>query len=145
MKKKWLSLFMAVSTVALNGQTEKPSFSGLWVMVSPQPKGHQQLVTHDATTLTSRPPSGQDGLTVVYKLDGAESRNVVKTETGDAVGVSTTSWRGNHLAIVSTVTWSTGEKLEQVQLWSLDDQGRLVIEFQTKGKEPRTMIYKKQQ
>ena len=95
--------------------------------------------------LTSRPPSGQDGLTVVYKLDGAESRNVVKTETGDAVGVSTTSWRVNHLAIVSTVTWSTGEKLEQVQLWSLDDQGRLVIEFQTKGKEPRTMIYKKQQ
>jgi hypothetical protein len=142
-KNAFLWLFIAFFTSGLHGQAQKPDFSGLWVMVSPH-QGYQQLVTHDAATLTSRPPSGQDGPTVVYKLDGTQSRNVVKTEAGEAVGVSTVAWKGNQMEIASDVTWSTGHKLDQVQLWSLDDQGQLVIEFQSKGAEPMKMIFRQQ-
>lgn len=143
MNKTFLCLSMAVFTVVVDGQTEKPNFSGLWIMVSPQ-QGYSQLVTQDDATLRSRPPTGQRGEIFVIKLDGTESRNVVKTEAGDAVGSSTASWEANQLAIASTVTWSTGQKLEQAQVWFLDDQGRLVIEFQIAGAEPRRMIYRRQ-
>ena len=40
-------------TITANGQTEKPDFSGRWVMVSPaEGAGQEQVIKQDATTLT---------------------------------------------------------------------------------------------
>ena len=131
MKNGFLGLLIAVFVVVLNGQAKKPDFSGLWVMVSPE-AGNQLLFKQDAATLTTGPANGQQGPTAVYKLDGAESRNVVKTEEGEMVTVSTASWNGRQLAIGSTITWPKGQTIEQLLFWSMNDQGQLVLEVQNR-------------
>ena len=59
-------------------QVTKPDFSGRWVMISPQ-VGIELVVKQDAATLTSGPADAQQGPTVTFKLDGSETRNVMKT------------------------------------------------------------------
>jgi hypothetical protein len=47
-------------------------------MISPQ-VGIELVVKQDAATLTSGPADAQQGPTVTFKLDGSETRNVMKT------------------------------------------------------------------
>lgn len=127
-------------TITVRGQTEKPDFSGRWVMVSPaEGAGLEQVVKQDATTLTIGPtPEGQ---LVVYKLDGSENRIVM---TSGVVMTSKASWTGNQLTITST----TPSGLDQKQVWSIDGDGKLVIDVQntlpTQAPIKMTMTYKKQ-
>jgi hypothetical protein len=136
-----IAVLMVVGvTITANGQTEKPDFSGRWVMVSPaEGAGLEQVVKQDATTLTIGPtPEGQ---LVVYKLDGTENRIVM---TSGVVMTSKASWTGNQLTITST----TPSGLDQKQVWSIDGDGKLVIDVQntlpTQAPIKMTMTYKKQ-
>jgi hypothetical protein len=135
-----LSVLMVLGfTITASGQTEKPDFSGRWVMVTPaEGAGQEQVVKQDATTLTIGPtPEGQ---LVVYKLDGSENR------IGLASGVvmtSKASWTGNQLTITST----TPSGLDQKQVWSIDGEGKLVIDVQNtlaaQAPIKMTMTYKR--
>jgi hypothetical protein len=133
-------LMVAGLTITASGQTEKPDFSGRWVMVTPaEGAGLEQVVKQDATTLTIGPtPEGQ---LVVYKLDGTENRIVM---TSGVVMTSKASWTGNQLTITST----TPSGLDQKQVWSIDGDGKLVIDVQntlpTQAPIKMTMTYKKQ-
>jgi hypothetical protein len=127
---------------------QKPDFSGHWVMVSPvEGAGQEQVVTQDATTLKVAPAAGGPGPTLVYRLDGTEGRTVL-TGDGSGVMISKAAWKGTQLKIANTVTTSDGQTLNQTLVWSLDGEGRLVIEVQLArpGAPPTntTMVYRKQ-
>jgi len=144
MTRALLGVVVAAVGLAMNPQAKRPDFSGLWVMVSPE-AGNQVLIKQDATTFTSGPPSGQQGSTVVYKLDGTESRNVMVNDGVESVAVGKASWNGNQLTIANTITWRQGEQLNQRLLWSIDDQNQLVLEVRNQDSEARRLIYKRKE
>jgi hypothetical protein len=142
MRTMFLGVFLALFSVYVGApQTTKPDFSGRWTMVSPE-AGRQLIVKQDATTLTSGPPDAQQGPTVTFKLDGTESRNVMKTEAGEAVMVSRASWKNQELEVTSTIKWSGGPAMEQVIVWSIDERGQLVMQVQNKGTDAVRLIYR---
>jgi hypothetical protein len=107
----------------------KPDFSGRWVVVTPvEGAGVEQIVKHDATTLSMTHASEGAEHATVYKLDGSENRNVISSHGQDVTTLSKASWSGNTLIITSATTYPDGRKLEQKQVWSLDG-GRLIIEL----------------
>lgn len=126
---------------------EKPDFSGRWMIVIPvESAGVEQVVKHDATTLSMSHASEGAEHAAVYKLDGSESRNVISSHGQDLTTLSKASWSGNTLIITSATTYPDGRKLEQKQVWSLDG-GSLVIELTEfrQGGSPLTtvLIHKK--
>ncbi|HYN09425.1 MAG TPA: hypothetical protein VES67_18725 [Vicinamibacterales bacterium] len=127
---------------------QKPDFSGRWVIVTPaESAGLEQVVKHDATTLTTAHASEGAGHATIYKLDGSESRNVIVSHGSDLVTLSRVSWSGNKLIITSATTYPDGRKLDQKQEWSLDSDGRLMIELteSMQGGPPTTttLVHKK--
>jgi hypothetical protein len=105
---------------------QKPNFSGQWVPVDRE--GRRQVVEHTATSLTIGDASARGGQRFVYKLDGSETRNVTPTHAGDIVTVSKAWWSGDALTLASATTYPTGRKRDDRQVWSLDKDGRLVVE-----------------
>jgi len=144
MARALLGFVVAAFAVATNAQAQRPDFSGLWVMVNPE-AGHEVLIKQDATTFTSGPPIGQQGPTVVYKLDGTESRNMMVTDGVESVTVGKASWNGNQLTIANTISWRPGEQLNQVLVWSINDQNQLVLEVRNQDSEPRRLVYKRKE
>jgi len=106
----------------------KPDFSGRWVQITPAAEaeggGSEQLVTQDATTLTTEHPSEGGSHRQVYKLDG-ESRSML----GQIQIVSKASWEGQKLVITSSATYPDRQRRDSKQIWSLGTDGRLTIEF----------------
>jgi hypothetical protein len=144
MTRAVLGFVIAAFAVAMNPQAKRPDFSGLWVMVSPQ-AGNEVLIKQDVRTFTTGPPSGQPGSTVVYKLDGTESRNVMVNDGVESVAVGKASWNGNQLTIANTISWRPGEQLNQLLVWSFNDQNQLVLEVRNQGSEGRKLIYKRKE
>jgi len=127
---------------------EKPNFSGRLVLVTPvESAGMEQIVKHDATTLSMTHASEGAAHATVYELDGSENRNIISSHGRDLTTLSKVSWSGNSLIITSATTYPDGRKLDQKQVWSLDS-GRLVIELaeSMQGGSPRTsvLVHKKQ-
>jgi hypothetical protein len=110
--------------------------------------GQEQVVKHDATSLSTAHESEGDGHRATYKLDGSESRNVLTMGGGDIVTLSKAEWTGNQLTITSSTVYPDGRKLAQKEIWSMDAEARLVITFtQTMSGQPEMsmkLIYKKQ-
>lgn len=119
----------AVLLVAAASGQQRPNFSGRWVIVSPpDAAGEEQIVKQDATTLTTEHASEGSGHRAVYKLDGTESRNVLTVHDSDIVTSSKASWDGSRLTITSATSYADGRRVDQSQVWSLDADGRLIIE-----------------
>ena len=109
---------------------QRPNFSGRWVLVSPvNEAGQQQVVKHDATTLSTEHPSEGGSHGSVYKLDGTQSRNVLTSHGEDIVTLSNATWKGNALTITSATTYPDGRKLDSIQVWSIDAEGQLIVDF----------------
>ncbi len=144
MRQKLSFAFLAVvalGVVAIAAQ-QKPNFSGRWVVVSPaDAAGQEQVVTHDATTLTTGHASEGGGHGASYKLDGTESRNVLTSHGEPIVTLSKATWSGAQLTITSNTTYPDGRKRESKEVWSLDAEGRLVIEVNltVSGQQPMTL------
>jgi hypothetical protein len=120
--------------LAVISAQEKPNFAGRWVLVTPADRaGQEQTVTHDATTLTTAHASTGHGHRAQYKLDGTENRNVLVSHGSDIVTLSKASWHGNQLTIASDTTYPDGRKLATKQVWSLDADGRLTVDFTESG------------
>jgi hypothetical protein len=116
---------------------EKPSFAGRWVLVSPaESAGQEQIVTQDGTTLTAEHAAEGHGHKSVYRLDGTESRNVLASHGSEIVTLSKASWTSDRLTIESHTTYPDGRKLHATAVWSLDAEGRLLIELTERGMRP---------
>ena len=77
----------------------KPDFSGKWTKIpaSPGESVDTMTISQTADTLTIETQSPDGVARWVQKLDGSESRNVIKQAPMDSVQISTTTWDGDSL------------------------------------------------
>jgi hypothetical protein len=124
------ALVAAVTLVAATPARQHPNFSGRWVQESPKDgAGQEQVVKHDATSLSTEHASEGGGHRAVYKLDGTSNRNAITSHGNEIVTISQASWKGDRLTIDETTTYPDGRRRLATQVWSLDAAGKLVIEF----------------
>lgn len=113
----------------LHAQT-RPNFTGHWVQISPdEGAGGEQFIKHDATTLATAHDSEGGGHNATYKLDGSEQRITLGSHGSEIVTISRATWQGNTLVIASSTTYPDGRKMTGNDTWSLDAEGRLVIDL----------------
>ena len=137
----WALLLMSG---AVDGQG-RPDFSGHWVVMLPQENVGESIdVTHTSTTLTEA--HGKEHA-ITHKLDGTQSRNAFPSHDTEIVMLSTAAWVGNTLVVRTNTTYPAGNKVETKQVWSLDAEGRLTIEFTNRVNTPAEkvvrLVYKK--
>jgi len=120
---------MTLWVAAAGAAQDKPNFTGTWIVVTPvEAAGQEQQVEHTATTLSTGHASSGGGHGMVYKLDGTESRNVLTSHGEDFVSLSKAVWDGNKVLITTATAYPDGRKLDTKETWSLDADGRLVVE-----------------
>ena len=129
--KTWrIGLFaVVVFASAMLSAQQKPNFTGTWLIVTPtEAAGQEQVVRHTPTTLATGHASEGDGHNAAYKLDGSESRNELTSHGEPIVTISKAAWDGTKVVITSATTYPDGRKMDSKQTWTIDAEGRLVIE-----------------
>ena len=123
----------------ISGQAvQKPSFSGTWIIQPPnKAAGAEQVVKQDDKTLTVT----SVGPTRTYRLNGVESREARSSRVGEIVMVSKAAWEGRTIVITTATSYPNGMKTTEKEIWSIDNQGQLVIDFvgTAPGEATRTM------
>ncbi len=124
-----------VLTVGATAQTQqKPNFSGHWVIVSPpEGAGDEQIVKQDEKTLSTEHASEGGGHKMIYQLDGVERRQALPSHGQEIVILATAAWEGDRIVINSRATYPNGMKTQSKEVWSLDAQGRLLIDYSERG------------
>jgi len=124
-----IALAVAALSVAASAQ-KKPSFSGTWTAVSPaKAAGQEQIVKHDDKSLSTEPVSKTSGHKMAYQLDGVERRMAVSAGNTDITMLATAAWEGDRVVITTNTSYPNGMKTRSKETWSLDAEGRLVIDF----------------
>ena len=121
-----LAPLVAALVVAGVSAQQKPDFSGTWIVSSPSKSaGKEHVIKHGGSTLSTtmgRRP-------VTYQLDGLEQLSQVPMG-GDVIRVSTrAAWDKDRVVITVRTAYPTGMKTITRETWSLDAQGRLVIDI----------------
>jgi hypothetical protein len=145
---------LAVATVAW---AQKPDFSGTWTLdQASAPAGGgggrgggggalgsgPATVKQTADALTIDRTMGDAQVTLTYKLDGTESRNVMTGPGGQqADSLSTARWDGAKLTIV-TKQEMAGQVTESTQVWTV--AGSTLTVETTNARGTQTRVYKKQ-
>jgi hypothetical protein len=141
---------LAVATVAW---AQKPDFSGTWTLdPAGAPAGGgggggalgngPSTVKQTADALTIDRTMGDLKVTLTYKLDGSESRNMMTGRGGQPVdSISTVKWDGLKLAIV-TMLVVDGQLAESTQVWTVEGSTLTVESTNARGTQKR--VYKKQ-
>ena len=145
---------LAVATVA---SAQKPDFSGTWTLdpaSAPAAGGGGRgggggalgngpaTVKQTADALTIERTMGEAKVTLTYKLDGTESRNMMMGRDGQqADTMSTAKWDGAKLTIV-TKREMDGQLTESTQVWTVDGSTLTVETTSPRGAQKR--VYKKQ-
>ena len=122
---------------------QRPNFSGRWVIVEP-PKGAglEQIIKHDDKMLSKTPVSERGGPPVTYQLDGMEHRAVMSMGGEQIVSVTKALWEGNSLVVTILESYPNGMKLSIREVWSLDAQGRLVIDQTESAERQKPQVMK---
>ena len=137
---------LATATVAW---AQKPDFSGTWTLdsASAPAAGSNTLgngsatVKQTADALTIERTMGDAKVTLTYKLDGTESRNMLMGRGGQpADSLSTARWDGPKLTIV-TKQEMDGEVTESTQVWTVEGTTLTVETTNARGAQKR--VYKK--
>ena len=112
-----------------------PNFSGRWTVTSPaEQAGQVQVVTQDAKTLTTEHPSEGGGHKMSYQLDGVERQLAIPGRMGSEIKMlARAAWDGNRIVISTNIAYPNGMKTQSKETWSIDEQGRLVIDFAETG------------
>jgi hypothetical protein len=144
---------VAMATVAW---AQKPDFSGTWTLdpaSAPAGGGGRgggggalgngpATVKQTADALTIERTMGDAKVTLTYKLDGSESRNMMMGRGGQpADTMSIAKWDGPKLSIL-TKQEMDGQISESTQIWSVDG-GTLTVET-TSARGSAKRVYKKQ-
>ncbi len=104
---------------------QKPDFSGTWVVAPPSKSaGKEFVIKLDGaslyTTMSPRP--------VTYQLNGTEQTSQVPM-AGDVIRIATrAAWENDRIVITIRTAYPTGMKTVTRETWSMDAQGRLVID-----------------
>ncbi|HEX5070076.1 MAG TPA: hypothetical protein VFV78_07655 [Vicinamibacterales bacterium] len=123
------------------GQAEvdqkRPDFSGRWVTQTKEGV-KQQVVTIDDKSLTIQ----IGGRTTTYQLDGVE-RRMPLPPGGGSIGARMTMmgsarWDGNRLLIAAKYLYPDGGQQQFKDVWSMDAQGRLVIDTTSIGPDGKS-------
>jgi hypothetical protein len=154
---------LAVATVAW---AQKPDFSGTWTLDRASASGAggaagsggadsgggrgggggalgegPSTVKQTADALTIERTMGGANVTLTYKLDGTESRNVMTGRDGAAIdSVSTAKWDGPRLTIVTKAEMG-GQVVESTQAWTVAGSTLTVETTNARGTQKR--VYKK--
>jgi hypothetical protein len=143
---------LALATVAAAQQ--KPDFSGTWTLdpaSAPADGGGRggggglgagpTTVKQTADALMVERTMGGNAVTLTYKLDGTDSRNVLTGPNGQqADTMSNVKWDGPKLTIV-TKTEMNGQLMEYTQAWTVDGSTLTVETTSPRGTQKR--VYKK--
>lgn len=115
-------------TVGASAQ-QKPDFSGRWVVVSPAAGvGQEQIVAQDDKTLSVEQVSATGRRKMIYQLDGLERRQAIPSRGTEIIVLSKAMWDGDRIVITTNTAYPNGMKTQAKDVWSLDVQGRLVID-----------------
>jgi len=128
-------LIMIGGAASISAQ-QKPDFTGHWVILgSGKGPAQEQLVTVDEKTLTTARPDGTRK--TIYQLDGVERRMALPSAgtrtAGDITVLSSAKWDGNRIVITTTTSYENGMRTQGKDVWSIDAQGRLVIDYTETG------------
>jgi hypothetical protein len=146
---------VAILAMATLARAQKPDFSGTWTLdpASAPAAGAGRgggggalgtgpaTVKQTADALTIERTMGDAEVTLTYKLDGTESRNMVMGRGGQpADSLSTAKWDGPRLTIV-TKQEMDGQVSEFTQVWTVEGSTLTVETTNARGTEKR--VYKK--
>jgi hypothetical protein len=148
------AIVAAVLAVATVAWAQKPDFSGTWTLdpaSAPAAGGRgggggalgngPATVKQTADTLTIERTMGADKVTLIYKLDGTESRNMMMGRGGQqADSLSTAKWDGPKLTIITKQEMG-GQMTESTQIWILEGSTLTVESTSARGTQKR--VYKK--
>ena len=113
---------------------KRPNFSGTWVIVSPKEgAGQEQIVTQDAKTLTAEHGSSGGGHKMAYQLDGVERRIALPSHGAEITLLAKASWVADRIVITTDASYPGGMRTHSTDTWSIDAQGRLVIDSKETG------------
>lgn len=113
---------------------QRPNFSGRWVITSPpQGAGREQAVIQDEKTLTVEQQMSNGPRKTIYQLDGVERQQVRSSSVGDITILFKAAWEGDRIVITSNESYPNGMKTQLKEIWSLDAQGRLTIDYTEGG------------
>jgi hypothetical protein len=146
---KFVAVAAAAALVAAVGAPDasaraeqRPNFSGRWVIVQPEKgAGQEQIIKHDDKMLSKTPVGDRGGPPATYQIDGVEHRAVLPMRGEQIVTVSKAAWEGNTLVVTILESYPNGMKLSVREVWSLDAQGRLVVDAteSAQGQKPQVM------
>jgi hypothetical protein len=149
---------IAVSIVvaATAAWAQKPDFSGTWTLESvstPAAGGSvsrgvvsgtlgsgSATVTQTAEALIVERTTGDGQATLTYRLDGTDSRNVTMSGGRAADSVSTVTWNGPKLTIVTREELG-GQLIQFTEVWTVE--GSTLTVERTTGRETQKSVYKK--
>ena len=128
---------------------QRPNFTGKWIAISPADAGGgAQTITHTEAKLSIVHGAEGTDHNLEFILDGKEHRSVMPTHGSEIVTLYTATWNGNRLTMLSKSTYPNGNVLDQIQIWSLDAKGQLIIDLTetSTGRPKSTMqiVHKKQ-
>ena len=142
-----------VFLLATVASAQKPDFSGTWALdpasaaAAGGAGGHNALgngpatVKQTADALTITRTMGDDTVTLTYKLDGSDSRNMMEGPAGQpADSMSNVKWDGSKLTIV-TKQEVGGRLAEATEVWSAQGS-TLTVETST-ARGTQKLVYKK--
>jgi hypothetical protein len=148
----------AILAVATVTSAQKPDFSGTWTLdpaSAPAAGGGggrgggggalgngPATVKQTADALTIERTMGGTQVTLTYKLDGADSRNMMMGRDGQqADSLSTAKWDGRKLTIVTRQEMD-GQASESTHVWTVEGSTLAVETTNARGTQKR--VYRKQ-
>jgi len=142
-------LAFSICIVAAVFAQQRPNFTGKWIAISPADAGGgAQTITHTEAKLSIVHGAEGTDHNLEFILDGKEHRSVMPTHGSEIVTLYTATWNGNRLTMLSKSTYPNGNVLDQIQIWSLDAKGQLIIDLTetSTGRPKSTMqiVHKKQ-
>jgi hypothetical protein len=139
-----------IHAVAGTASAQRPDLSGTWRLdpASARNAGPggaldsgPATITQTADALTIARPAGGDPVTVTYKLDGSDSRNMMAGPGGELVdSMSTARWDGPRLTIV-TRQETGGQLAQSTEVWTVTGS-TLTVET-TDARGTRRRVYTK--
>jgi hypothetical protein len=155
MKLARIGVIAAILAVATAAWAQTPDFSGTWTLDPSSAPGAggggrggggalgngPATVKQTADALTIERTMGDAKVTLTYKLDGSESRNMLMGRGGQpADSMSVAKWDGRKLTIV-TKQEMDGQITESTQVWTVDGNTLTVETTNARGTQKR--VYKK--
>ena len=128
-----VAVLAALSSSVFAAQTQKPNFTGTWLLVAPaeaaaKPPGQEETITQTDTTITfGHPAEGGHSHQLTCGLDGQPRESTIAGTRISCKG----SWDAGRLVLVErTMTGSAPDnKADQTKTLHIDGNGSLIMEI----------------